>query len=410
MRSKNNKTVCVLGLGYIGLPTLIAISNKNFKVIGIDSNKKVISNLKNEKTHIREPNIDNLFKKVIKNKNVFFSSVPKKGDIYIICVPTPLNISKKIPSPDMRFVFQVIKDISKFLKRGDMIILESTSPVGTTEKIKDFLISQNIDINGIHISYCPERVLPGNIFKELINNDRIIGSLTSEGSRKTKEFYKSFVKGKIYETDAKTAELCKLTENSFRDVNIAFANELSLICDKENIDVWKLIEFANKHPRVNVLDPGCGVGGHCIAVDPWFIVDKDKKNSKLIKTSRKINENKRDWVARKIESSANYFYKKNKKIPKIAIYGLSYKADIDDLRESPSVYIAENLKSKGHKISIVEPNVKKYKNFKIKKVDESLKTDDLIVILVKHKEFKNLSKAIKKDHIYLDFCNALNQK
>ncbi len=407
MNSKNKKTVCIYGLGYIGLPTLLAVSKSKFKVVGIDKNKKVISNLKEGKAHFREPKIDKLLSKVRKNKLVSFSSVPVEGDIYLICVPTPLDSNKKNPSPDMKSVFEIISSISKFLKKGDILILESTSPVGTIEQIGNYLKSKKINIEELSIAYCPERVLPGNIFQELIYNDRIIGGLNLKSARKVKGFYKTFTKGNIFISDAKTAELCKLAENAFRDVNIAFANELSMISYKEGINVLELIKLSNKHPRVNILEPGSGVGGHCIPVDPWFIVNKDKENSKLIKTSRRVNDNKRDWIIQRIEHEAKKFKEKFNKKPKLAIFGMTYKPNNDDIRESPSIYIAENLLKKGHRLSVVEPNLKRHKNYKFKSMNDSLKTDDIIIFLVRHKEFLGLKK-FKKNHIILDFCNALN--
>ena len=407
MNSKNIKTVCIYGLGYIGLPTLLAVSESNFKVVGIDKNKKVISNLEKGKVHFKEPKIDKLLKKVKKNKLISFSSSPKEGDIYLICVPTPLDSNKKNPAPDMKSVYETISSISNFLKKGDILILESTSPVGTIENICKFLKSKKVNTEELFIAYCPERVLPGNIFQELIHNDRIIGGLNSKSARKVSNFYKSFTKGSVYISDAKTAELCKLTENAFRDVNIAFANELSMISHNEGIDVLELIKLANKHPRVNILEPGCGVGGHCIPVDPWFIVNKDKENSKLIKTSRYVNDGKRDWIIKKIEKEAKKYHKKFNKKPKLAIFGISYKKDNDDIRESPSIYIAENLLKKGHNLCVVEPNLKSYKNYQFKSIGNSLKTDDIIIFLVRHKEFLG-PKKFKKNQIILDFCNALN--
>jgi len=293
--------VCVIGLGYIGLPTASILASKNFNVVGVDNNPNVVASLKKGKVHISEPNLNILFKKCQNNGSLQISSELESADIFIICVPTPFKKNDQT-KPDIDFVINAAKSISKVIKPGDLVILESTSPIGTTEKVCKLIQDEGISTSNIYFAYCPERVLPGNIIKELNENDRIVGGVDSQSSNKAFEFYNSFVSGSIHITDSKTAEMCKLVENSFRDVNIAFANEISLICDRLNIDAWHLIELANRHPRVNILQPGIGVGGHCIAVDPIFLASTDQENSKLIQLSRKINNNKKDWVIKKLKN------------------------------------------------------------------------------------------------------------
>ena len=406
MKSKNSKIINIIGLGYIGLPTAALLASKNFLVNGIDIKKDIVEKINKGKIHINEPGLSSLVNKAIYKKNlkVFDKVIP--GDIFIICVPTPIYFGKN-PKPNVEYVLNAARSISSQVKPGDCIILESTSPVGTTEKFSKVLKEEGVDIKKIFIAYCPERVLPGNILNELVQNDRIVGGMSAEGTKKIANFYRSFVKGKVYETDAKTAEMTKLVENSFRDVNIAFANELSVLCANKKINVSDVITLANKHPRVNILKPGIGVGGHCIAVDPWFIVAEDKSNSNLIRIGRKINDNKTKWVINKIRSAAKILKIKKRKI-KIACLGLSYKPDTDDIRNSPAREISNNLSKNGYKVIIVEPNIKKNSLPKLTSLDKAIKQADIIAILVKHKEF--IKPKIKKKLINLnclDFCDAL---
>jgi UDP-N-acetyl-D-mannosaminuronic acid dehydrogenase len=403
------KKVCVIGLGYIGLPTAALLASSGYSVSGVDTNAKVVKKINSGNTHIFEPNLSKLVRTVVLNGKLKAFAKIQPSDVYIICVPTPFHENNKIPLPNIDYVLSAARSLAPFLKFGDLVILESTSPVGTTEKVKKELIRINSHTNGIHIAYCPERVLPGKILTEIIMNDRIIGGITSKSTKIVADFYKGFVKGKVYETDQKTAEMCKLTENSFRDLNIAFANELSMICDKQGIDIWNLIYLANKHPRVDILQPSIGVGGHCIAVDPWFIISQDKKNSKLIHTARKINNYKTEWVINKIKKTLEKkkFLKKNKKI-KIACLGLTYKPDVDDLRESRALKIVKALLEKGFNVSGVDPNVKTNLGFSVLNLSEAIKWADVICILVKHQQFltiKTKKKLIKLDA--LDFCGAL---
>jgi len=403
------KKLCVIGLGYIGLPTAALLASSGYYVSGVDTKDKVVKKVNQGKTHISEPNLNEVVRAaVLKGKLKAFTKI-QPSDIYMICVPTPFHQNNKIPLPNIDYVLSATRSIAPFLKFGDLVILESTSPVGTTDKVKRELIRINSNINSIHIAYCPERVLPGKILTEIIMNDRIVGGITPCSTKKVADFYRGFVKGKVYETDQKTAEMCKLTENSFRDLNIAFANELSMICEKQGIDIWNLIYLANKHPRVNILQPSIGVGGHCIAVDPWFIISQDKKNSKLIHTARKINNYKTEWVISKIKKTLEKkkYPKKNKKI-KIACLGLTYKPDVDDLRESRALKIAKTLLKEGFNVSGVDPNVKTNVGLSMLNLSEAIKWADVICILVKHQQFLNLKtkKKLMKCET-LDFCGAL---
>lgn len=407
---KKNKKVCVVGLGYIGLPTAALIANKGFNVAGVDVNKKVVSVINQGKIHIIEPDLEKSVKTAISKEKFKAYNKVQKSDIYIICVPTPFHNTTGVPKPNIDYVLSSIASIAPYIKSGDLIILESTSPVGTTQKISKVLKQSGVNLKNIDIAYCPERVLPGKIMKELIMNNRIIGGLSKRSTKAAVNFYRQFVKGVLFETDAKTAEMCKLTENSFRDVNIAFANELSMICDKIDINVWELIKLANKHPRVDILQPGTGVGGHCIAVDPWFIVSKDQKNSKLIKKSREVNNYKTRWVINKIKHVASKFNSKNKTKPKIACLGLAFKPNIDDLRESRALIVCQTLIKEGYDILPVEPNISSYKGLLLSNTLKAIESSDIICIFVKHKEFleKTILNKLRKSQV-LDFCGAIEK-
>jgi UDP-N-acetyl-D-mannosaminuronic acid dehydrogenase len=394
------KKVCVIGLGYIGLPTAALLANKNYDVHGVDIVKSTVETINNGNIHIIEKDLDTFVKKAIDEKTLIASTEPTYADIFIIAVPTPFQDNHV---PNLDYVISATKSIAPFIKENNLIILESTSPVGTTEKVKEELKESGIDISKIFIAHCPERVLPGNIMKELVNNDRIVGGINKESTDAATSFYETFVNGNVYKTDSRTAELAKLAENSFRDVNIAFANELSMICDNLEVDVWELIKLTNKHPRVEILSPGAGVGGHCIAVDPWFIVNTDKENSKLIKTARERNLEKTEWVIEKIQNGAKNFEIENKTPPTIACMGLAFKPNIDDLRESPALDIVQNLISKGHNVIAVEPNIESHDEIKLSNIENITKEADIIVFLVGHNEFKDWK--LKAD---FDFCGILN--
>ncbi len=402
-----NPNVVILGLGYIGLPTSILIANNNTKVLGVDINKKVVDTVNQGKMHIFEPDLDVILQKVVSKGFLKASTEPQKASIYLIVVPTPF---KNKNEPDTSFVEAATKKIIPILKKGDLYIIESTCPIGTTEKMAELIYSHRGDLKGnLHIAYCPERVLPGNVMYELVNNDRVIGGIDEESTNAAVDFYVRFVKGELFKTNSRTAEMCKLVENSSRDVQIAFANELSIICDKANINVWELIHLANKHPRVNILQPGCGVGGHCIAVDPYFIVSDFPMESQIIGKAREINNYKSFWCAEKIKNTKLEFQLKNGVKPKIALLGLAFKPNIDDLRESPAKYIVQKIMQDGHneEYFIVEPNIKEHNIFKLTDYREAIKKADIIVFLVAHKEF--LSIDIPKEKVVLDFCGAIKK-
>ncbi|MFX4281048.1 UDP-N-acetyl-D-mannosamine dehydrogenase [Aliarcobacter butzleri] len=391
-----NKKVCVIGLGYIGLPTAALLANRGYEVHGVDVVQSTVDTINRGEIHIIEPELDTFVRSAVNSGKLKASLVPDNADVFIIAVPTPFHDGYV---PNIDYVVSATKAISSYIKDENIVILESTSPVGTTELVERTLKEENVNTSKLYIAHCPERVLPGHIMRELVENDRIVGGLTQESTLKAVDFYKTFVSGEVLSTDAKTAEMAKLTENSFRDTNIAFANELSMLCDKFDINVWELISLANRHPRVNILQPGAGVGGHCIAVDPWFIVHAGGETAKMIKTAREVNTYKTEWAIEKIKNAAFKFESQNARKAKIACMGLAFKPDIDDLRESPALYIARRLKAEGLEIFAVEPNIKSHKEFEIVDYKEAIKKADIVTFLVAHKEFKNLE--IKTN---LDFC------
>lgn len=394
----NIKKICVIGLGYIGLPTAALLANRAYQVHGVDIDQKTVDIINEGKIHIIEPSLDTFVHSAVNSGNLIADIKPTYSDVFIIAVPTPFHDGFV---PNIDYVISATKSIAPFIQEGNIVILESTSPVGTTNKVANVLSEEGVNINSIYIAHCPERVLPGKIMKELVENDRIIGGLNPESATVTASFYKTFVDGLVIKTDAKTAEMAKLTENSFRDVNIAFANELSILCDKFSIDIWELIELANRHPRVNILNPGAGVGGHCIAVDPWFIVDAGGEDAKLIKTARERNDYKAQWSIEKIKNEAILFEKENGREAIVSCMGLSFKPDIDDLRESPALYITRELIASGFNIIPVEPNLKEHEEFILKSSEEAIFESDIIVFLVGHTDFKTLNIVNKK---VIDFC------
>jgi UDP-N-acetyl-D-mannosaminuronic acid dehydrogenase len=400
-----NKTVCVVGLGYIGLPTAALLASNGYSVLGTDLSQHAVETINQGNIHIVEPDLDAFVRSAVTAGRLKAFTTPQRGDIYMICVPTPFHEGEGIPQPNLDYVLSATRSIAGFVKPGDMVILESTSPVGTTEMMAKVLGDAGVDVSKVHMAYCPERVLPGKIMTELVENDRVVGGLTPEATQLVCDFYRTFVRGGVLATDAKTAEMCKLTENSFRDVNIAFANELSLLCAKEGINVWNLIQLANRHPRVNILQPGAGVGGHCIAVDPWFIVARDPGNAQLIRTAREVNNHKTVWAIDQIKIAVADASARTGRKPKVACLGLAFKPDIDDLRESPALHIAAALKSQGYDVLAVEPNIKSHEQFELASLEEALESADVFAVLVKHRQFlAPLAKQKLVELKALDFC------
>lgn len=400
-------SVVMMGLGYIGLPTAALIANNNTHVYGVDINPTIVETINDGKIHIIEPELDKVVANAVEKGFLKAGTNPLQANAYLIVVPTPFKDKNE---PDISFVESATKNIIPLLKENDLYIIESTSPVGTTEKMMDLIYNERPELSGkLHIAYCPERVLPGNVMYELVHNDRVIGGVNQEATEKAVEFYQQFVKGDLHKTNARTAEMCKLVENSSRDVQIAFANELSLICDKADINVWELIELANKHPRVNILQPGCGVGGHCIAVDPYFIVSDYPMESQIIGKAREINNYKSFWCAEKVQNTKLQFQLNHGRKPSIAIMGLAFKPNIDDLRESPAKYIAQKIlqNTNNEEYYIVEPNIKSHRVFKLTDFKEAAQKADIIVFLVAHNEFSTLQ--LSKEKIVLDFCGVLNK-
>lgn len=412
----NHNKLCVVGLGYIGLPTASLLATKGFEVHGVDVNPKAVDTINAGKIHIKEPDLDVLVKSAVQSGRLKASLEPAAADVFILAVPTPF---KDGHVPDITYVEAATRSIAPYLAPGNLVILESTSPVRTTEQVAEWIreLRPDLDVPGlssaeggsvdggnVFIAHCPERVLPGQILKELVENDRIVGGINPASTEVAKQFYQRFVSGAVLTTDSRTAELAKLVENTYRDVNIAFANELSLICERLSIDVWQLIELANHHPRVNILKPGPGVGGHCIAVDPWFIVDAVPEEARLIRTAREVNDAKPEHVVQKVEEKAARF-----KSPTIACLGLAYKADVDDLRESPSVEIAQHLAVSGAgQILAVEPHIDELpkklaaSGVRLVSLAEALNDSDIIVGLVDHSVFLGVSPKELREKIVID--------
>jgi len=400
----NKPNVVMMGLGYIGLPTAALIASKGLKVTGVDIRKNVVDTINKGEIHIVEPDLDGLVHLVVKKGFLNAATSPIEAEVYLIAVPTPF---KENFEPDLSYVESAIQSIIPTLKKGALVILESTSPVGTTRKMERLIFKERPELKGnIYLAYCPERVLPGNILHELKHNDRAIGGIDKASTEKAISFYKHFVVGELHATNAKTAEMVKLVENASRDNQIAFANELSIICDKAEINVWEMIALANKHPRVNILNPGTGVGGHCIAVDPWFIVSEFPEQSTLIRKSRETNTYKTEWVIEKIKNKTLAFKIEKNREPIIACMGLAFKPDIDDLRESPALIVNNTLIKEKHSILSVEPNIESSSSRKLTSLPDALQKADIIVFLVAHKEFKDIN--LNDSKIILDFCGVLS--
>lgn len=395
-------TTTFIGLGYIGLPTAIIAAKSGMDVLGVDINSTIVEKTNRGEIHIVEPGLQELCAQVVASGKLRASTTPEVSDNYLIVVPTPFKGNHE---PDISYVEAATRSVLSILKAGDLFVIESTSPVGTTEKMAEIIYENRPELRGkLHIAYCPERILPGNVIYELEHNDRVIGGLDEAATKRAQEFYAHFVKGELHGTNAKTAELCKLTENSSRDVQIAFANELSFICDKAGINVWELIKLANKHPRVNILQPGCGVGGHCIAVDPYFITAEFPIESQLIGKAREINNYKAFWCAERVQNEILKFELKNKRRPVVALMGLAFKPNIDDLREAPAKYIVSKVMQSASNADflIVEPNVSEHKVYKLTNYKDAYEKADIVVMLVAHDPFKQLEWTDEK--VILDFC------
>jgi UDP-N-acetyl-D-mannosaminuronic acid dehydrogenase len=395
--------VVMMGLGYIGLPTAALMAKHRIRVTGVDVNGEIVDSVNRGEIHIVEPDLAGLVRHVIEDGWLKASLTPEPADVFIIAVPTPF---KGDHIPDISYVEQATRMVIPYLKEGNLFILESTSPVFTTEKMAGIIFSERPELqNRIFIAYCPERVLPGNILHELEHNDRVIGGIDELSTKAAIAFYGKFVKSFLHPANSRTAEMCKLVENSFRDVNIAFANELSLICDRAGINVWDLIRLANKHPRVHILQPGTGVGGHCIAVDPWFLVHDFPGESRLIRTSREVNNYKTEWVIEKVRNSILEFRIWHGKPPLVALMGLAFKPDIDDLRESPAKYTVNALlQFPEAEYLVVEPNIREFNGKEPAECEEAYEKADIVVFLVAHRQFYSLKKTA--DKIELDFCGV----
>jgi len=411
-------TISMIGLGYIGLPTATLFASRKKKVIGVDVNQHAVDTINQGKIHIVEPELDMLVQAVVSAGYLRATTKPEAADAFLIAVPTPFTIDHK---PDLSYIEAAALSIAPVLKKGNLVILESTSPVGTTEKLADWLAAARPDLSfpqqsaetaDIQIAYCPERVLPGRVVHELVDNDRVIGGMTRTATYMAATLYKTFVQGDLVETNARTAEMCKLTENSFRDVNIAFANELSMICGKLDINVWELIALANRHPRVNILQPGAGVGGHCIAVDPWFIVDKTPDEARIIRTAREVNDFKPEWVLNQVKVAIDDALAKKTGCTmgdiKVACLGLAFKPDIDDLRESPAVEITQHIARLGCQVLAVEPNIKNLSeklclsNLSLSSLVDALVAADVVCVQVKHKSFIEAVEDIRRHGLVID--------
>ena len=396
------RKICVVGLGYIGLPTASLLGTKGYRVVGVDVHQTVVDTINQGKAHINEPDLDILLKSAVQSGNLTASLTPEPADIFIMAVPTPFKDGHQ---PDLQYVQQATQSIVPFVQRGNLVILESTSPVGTTLDV----VAKGLKETGlrvgedIYVAHCPERVLPGRILTELVENDRIVGGINEASTQVAADFYSEFVRGEVLKTDAATAEMTKLVENTFRDVNIAFANELSLICDSLSINVWDVIALANRHPRVNILQPGPGVGGHCIAVDPWFIVARSPETAKLTRIAREINDGKPDWVVDRVAAKARKYRE-----PIIACLGISFKADVGDMRESPALYIARRLRDdKVGRVIVCEPNASVINGFESASLEDSIAQADIIVLLVDHRAFRKLRASDLKEKVVIDTRGCL---
>ena len=401
----NNPKIVMFGLGYIGLPSAALIAARGYSVHGVDINPLVVNSIRQGKIHIVEPDLAGLVAKVVSDGKLMADTRPVEADVFLVAVPTPFRDDHE---PDLSYVESATDLAIPLLRPGNLFIIESTSPVGTTELMALRIYNQRPELKGkIYVAYCPERVLPGNVLHELVHNDRSIGGIDTISTEKAMEFYSLFVQATLFPTNCRTAEMCKLVENSSRDVNIAFANELSILCHQFDVNVWDLIRLANRHPRVSILSPGCGVGGHCIAVDPWFLASAGGDAAKIIRTARERNDYKSQWVTDQIKGAAEQLAGRLNRKPVIACMGLAFKPDIDDLRESPAMKITEALISHGLAPLVVEPNLKERQGMALLSPEQAVAAADLVVFLVGHKEFKDLS--IPAGRMILDYCGVRNR-
>ena len=395
---------CFIGLGYIGLPTAIVAANSGIDIVGVDLNPTIVEHTNSGRSHIVEAGLKELLRDAVRSHKLIARETPVKADAFFVLVPTPINNRKM---PDISFVEAATRSVIPLLEPGNLFVIESTVPVGTTEQMAEMIYQERPELRDkIYIAYCPERMIPGNAVYELTHNDRVIGGIDEASADQAARFYSSFVKGQLHTTNARTAEICKLVENSFRDVQIAFANEISIICQNVGIDVNTLINLANLHPRVNILTPGCGVGGHCIAVDPYFLISNFPDETGLLQQARKVNTNKTRWCITKIKQSINDFELKHKRRPTVALMGLACTPDIDDLRESPAIDIVSEIMklSNNTEIMISEPNLTQHQIFNLTDFNQSFRDADIVVFLVAHTPFKTLPKNTGK--IILNFCGV----
>lgn len=404
MAAPLDKKICVVGLGYIGLPTAAVLASRGYTVHGVELKQSVVDVINSGKAHVVEPDLDILVRAAVQTGKLKAHTQPADADVFIICVPTPCMQDH---SPDLSYVYAATEAVCPYLKPGNLVVLESTVSPGTTEEMAAIVAKKTgLRPPDIHLAHAPERVLPGKILREVVENDRIVGGIDEASTQACADFYRTFVSGELLLTNARTAETAKLVENSYRDVNIAFANELSLLADELKLDVWELIALANRHPRVNILSPGCGVGGHCIAVDPWFLVHKAPGITKLIRTAREVNNHKPHYIVERVLRLAKRF-----KNPKIACLGLAYKPDIDDLRESPAVEIVQELMQSGvGEICVVEPNIPSHPDFAVMPLEAALTDADIVVVLVAHRPFKRIAANLLAEKIIIDTCGALRGK
>jgi len=417
------ETIAIIGLGYIGLPTAAALAAKGVSVIGIDTNATTVATINRGEIHVVEPDLADVVETAVANGHLRAVTAPEPADAFVIAVPTPFIGESH--QPDLSFIEAASRSIAPALRPGNLVILESTSPVGATEQMAQWLAEERPDLrfphqagegSDIRISYCPERVLPGNILRELTRNDRIIGGMTERCANRARDFYRLFVEGECLLTDVRSAEMCKLAENAFRDINIAYANELSMVCDQLGVDVWEVIRFANHHPRVNILRPGTGVGGHCIAVDPWFIVAGAPEQARLIRTAREVNDSKPDWVLGKVREAVAEFEMRMGRAPMIAALGLAFKPDIDDLRESPAVQVAQALYAEyGTQMLAVEPHITSmppaFGDCPLVSLQDARDQADILVLLVAHKAFADIERGgLQSYQLIIDAAGMLSAK